>query len=274
MRILLAGDSHGVIGTITDYLEVAKQRNCKKLFVLGDFGYWEHEYEGVKYLDEVDEASQNFGIPVYFLDGNHDKTSMLLDIYSERDDEGFIGVRPSVLYSPRGHRWTWDGLRFVSFGGAYSVDKAWRLEKERLNMLKIVKMNSTRPPNNQLNEDTSGTLWFPEEEMTDADMEKFLTDTTPVDIMLAHDKPTGSNPGIPLKDDPACRFNQDRLRNAIQTLQPKMFFHGHLHHRYVNHVRSGDDTFTEVIGLGADGYDGSGYVLNLENLREGRPHHF
>lgn len=269
MKILLAGDSHGRSHTIKKYLKQANESECDLVFVLGDFGYWEHTYDGVEFLDEVNRLCRDMCMPVYFLDGNHDKTSLLLRLYREQDEEGFIQVRHWLKYSPRGHRWTWDGVRFVSFGGAYSVDKGWRLEKERENMLRISKLNAMRPITNQLNEDTSGTMWFPEEEMTDADMEKFLTDTTPVDVMLTHDKPRATTPECIRKDLPECWPNQDRIQRALTTLQPKLHFHGHLHDMYVQDIRCGDDDrFTKVIGLAADGEKNSAYILDTQNLNE------
>lgn len=275
MKVLLAGDSHGRISTIKEYLEVADERECDIIFVLGDFGYWEHELEGIEYLNLVDYYADQFAMPVYFLDGNHDKTSLLLEKYHERDNEGFIKVRPWVRYSPRGHRWTWDHVRFMSLGGAYSVDKAWRLEEERKASLNIAKKNAYRPVNNQRNEDTSGTLWFPEEEITDADLEMFLTDTSPVDILLTHDKPRATTPECIRKDLPECWPNQDRIQRAVTTLQPEMLFHGHLHDRYEQEIRCGDgDKYTKVIGLSADAEAGSAYVLNVVSFYNDEPHHF
>lgn len=267
MKLFLAGDSHGNSGTIRKYLKQADESECESIFVLGDFGYWEHTYDGVEFLDAVDRLASDMAMPVYFLDGNHDKTSLLLKLYKEQDDEGFIRVRDNVLYSSRGHRWTWDGVRFASFGGAYSVDKDWRLHQETKRREKIIYQNTYRPKDRQVSTDTSGTLWFPEEEMTDADMMKFLEDTTPVDIMLTHDKPRATTPECIRKDLPECWPNQDRIQRAVTTLQPKLLFHGHLHDKYVQAVRCGDDDkFTEVIGLAADGEKDSGYIFDTENF--------
>lgn len=267
MKLFLAGDSHGVSGTIKKYLRQADESECDYLFVLGDFGYWEHTYDGVEYLDQVNHYASQMAMPVYFLDGNHDKTSLLLRLYHEQDDEGFIRVRENVLYSPRGHRWTWDGVRFASFGGAYSVDKDWRLHQEKKKAEKIFEQNTYRPKGRQVSTDTSGTLWFPEEEMSDIDMDEFLKDTTPVDVMLTHDKPRGANPEWNRKDFPECWPNQDRLQRAVMALQPKLLFHGHLHYDYEQDIRCGDDDkFTNVVGLAADGEKNSGYILDTGKL--------
>lgn len=270
MKVLFAGDTHGNYGTIKKIYREAKEQECDTIFQLGDFGYWEHTYDGVEYLDDVNRSAVKYGIPLFFLDGNHDKTSLLLRLYKDTDKEGFIRVRDHVGYAPRGHRWTWEGLRFVAFGGAYSVDKDWRLHTEYLNHLKLEKKNSYRSPSNQKSADTSGTLWFPEEEMTDIDMDNFLLeDSSPVDIMLAHDKPRASNPSWNRKDLPECWPNQDRLQRAVRTLQPKVFLHGHLHHRYVDQIPCGDNyQYTTVMGLNADGEKGTTHVIDLAKYRE------
>jgi predicted phosphodiesterase len=238
VRILLAGDTHGDISHGQYLIRTALAKECDLVFVLGDFGYWEHQKAGVRFLDALNEYAASLDIDVYFLDGNHDKTSLLLEKYDLRDNQGFIVVRPNVLYAPRGHRWTWDGVRFISLGGAYSVDKDWRLDQEE------------RFPGKYGGPES---LWFPEEEMSDEDMDRFLEDVTKVDIMLAHDKPRSSNPKWNRKDYLECLPNQDRLQRAVRVLQPKSYFHGHLHFFYIDEVWYGSSTnemvSTKVMGL-------------------------
>lgn len=254
MKILLAGDAHGNTGYVNSLITKAANQGIDRIFVLGDFGYWEHTHDGVGFLDTVNKNAERCGVTVYFIDGNHDKTNLLLEKYDNHpDEEGFLLVREWIRYAPRGHRWTWGGTRFAAFGGAYSVDKAWRLDQERKRSLAIERKNAFREPGNQLSLDTSGTLWFPEEEMSDDDMTRFLGDKTGVDVILAHDKPHASTPRWNRKDIEACWPNQNRLQRAVGALQPKLFFHGHLHYYYTDKIRAGDDDiFTEVIGLDCD----------------------
>lgn len=243
MKILLAGDTHGNASHTFYLIRKARLMGCDRVFVLGDFGYFEHIEMGVLFLDAVSNNARE--IQVYFLDGNHDKTSLLLETYDHpefTDEEGFLLVRPNIRYARRGLRWTWDNCRFIALGGAYSVDKKYSLEREQ-----------TFGPQ---------TLWFPEEEMSDEDMEEILRDTTLVDVVLAHDKPRGSNPGWNRKVLDGCMPNQDRLQRAVEVLDPKFFIHGHLHWPYVenmwhsHHGVTGDAHVTTVIGLDCDGNAG------------------
>lgn len=230
----MCGDTHGNGNHIRHLFATALRNECQAIFVLGDFGYWEHGREGVEFLDRVNDRAAEVDTEIYFLDGNHDKTGLLLERYGDRrDDEGFMLVRDHIHYAPRGHRWTWAGVRFIALGGAYSTDKQWRLDRER----------KTGKP---------GSLWFPEEEMSDEDMAAVLADGTPVDVMLAHDKPRASNPGWNREDLPECWPNQDRLQRAVAALRPRLYLHGHLHYRYKDHIRIDGHTWCQVQALTPD----------------------
>jgi len=245
MKLLMAGDTHGNQTHCRYLIDKAVQNECDRVFVLGDFGYWEHTQSGVKFLKKLNRYATTNNMPVYFLDGNHDKISRLLKKYQETDDEGFVLVRPMIRYAGRGHRWSWGGIRFISLGGAYSVDKDWRLEREA----------HTKKPE---------TLWFPEEEMSDEDMTKILENTESVHVMLAHDKPRGSNPGWNRKDFNECFPNQDRLQRAVRTLQPLQYWHGHLHRWYQCDMDysdlEGNHRHCQVQGLQADPEAGVHYL--------------
>lgn len=234
MKILLAGDTHGNASHIITLLDNAVKEGCDRIFQVGDFGAWEHVPSGVKYFNDVEKHAKLRGVTVYWLDGNHDKTSLVLEKYGDKkDEEGFLLCRPHVRYAPRGHRWTWAGKNFIALGGAYSVDKDYRLWLE-----------------NQRG--GAGTQWFPEEEMSDNDMDTIiLGDSSPVDVMLTHDKPRASNPHWNRKDLEECWPNQDRIQRAVETLKPKLLVHGHLHYRYEDIIDNGNGK-TLVTGLDAD----------------------
>jgi Icc-related predicted phosphoesterase len=249
VKILMAGDTHGDGAHVRYLLQVAQRKGCSCIFVLGDFGYWEHMPQGVNFLDRANLNANLKNIPIYFLDGNHDKTSLLLEKYDwpeQIDDEGFLLVRPYVRYARRGHAWNWDGVRFIALGGAYSVDKSWRLERE----------DKTNRPE---------SLWFPEEEMTDEDMDNVLTNQTTqyVDVMLAHDKPFTSEPDWNRKHFDECLPNQHRLQRAVDVLHPLLYLHGHLHFRYSDEI--GTEHFTQVEGLDCNTADQSSMLLTWKS---------
>ncbi|MEC3913659.1 metallophosphoesterase family protein [Nocardia sp. CDC160] len=250
-NVLIAGDLHGNATFAQALLQVAKRKDCARVFVVGDFGAWEHMHSGRRYFDVVNRAAKRAGVTVYFLDGNHDKSSLLHELYDDHpDDEGFLICRTHLRYAPRGHRWNWEGTSFAAFGGAASTDKAWRLAKEAR---KAAKAETRRRYGSSKRPQTAGTLWFPEEEMTDEELDALLeADSSPVDILLTHDKPRAAEPPWNRKDKPECYPNQDRIQRVVHTLRPAVLFHGHLHVRYTDTIASGDGQWTRVEGLACD----------------------
>lgn len=268
MKILFAGDTHGNLSHCRYLFGIALGRDVDHVFILGDFGYWEHTREGVEFLDKLDTLATNNDIRVYFLDGNHDNVNLLLEKYDGVEylnPDGSIQIRSRITYMPRGLRWTWDGVRFIALGGAYSVDKEWRLAMER---------KGKRKP---------GTLWFPGEEMTDKEFMAILDDdSSPVDVILAHDKPLNSNPMWNRKNITECMPNQIRLQHAIDMLHPSLFLHGHLHYRYTDLPPTLQGFTVTVEGLGADPdaewtgryrASDSWIIVDTEEFRRAEGHH-
>ncbi len=259
---MVAGDLHGNDVFTCQYLyPTARGLGCQAIVQVGDFGYWEHTPDGVEFLDAVNRSAEDADIPMYWLRGNHDNAALLMARYGgDRDGEGFIPVRARLRYIPDGHVWTWAGVRMRAFGGAYSIDKRWRLDLEAKRYRQAAaKEDARRRAGRQPKPipSTAGTLWFPEEELSDRAYERLLAeDVGRVDVMFSHDKPASADPGIPLKDEPECRRNQQWLQRALTHHQPRLWLHGHLHTFYTGTVRCGDDGggggFTDVIGLSCD----------------------
>ncbi|WP_436787475.1 metallophosphoesterase family protein, partial [Yinghuangia sp. YIM S10712] len=225
MRLLLVGDTHGNAGHLRRVLDVAAAAGIDRLFQLGDFGYWEHERSGVRFLDTVQRYADERGVTVFFLDGNHDKSGLIHERYGDRPDaEGFLTVRGRIRYAPRGHAWRWDGVRFLAFGGAASVDKDRRLAEEARRRQKAMRKEAYRQAAGRpfaKVPDTAGTLWFPEEEPTDADARAVIAEAGAVDVLLTHDKPRATRPGTDRKDLAVCHPNQDRVQRIIDALGPR-----------------------------------------------------
>lgn len=262
MKIMLLGDTHGNTKFITNVaIPAAESAGADWIYQVGDFGYWEHTDEGQDFLDEVSAELTETGQQIVFIAGNHDKTSLIFRKYSQIS--GFYMVRPNIWFAPNGTVWSPnDGeTNFIALGGAYSVDKNYRLEQEEWRAQQIV----ANPPFSvdeyspkyildYARSKTRETIWFPEEEMTEDEFETILSNTKDrIDVILAHDKPLSSNPMMKLLPIAECAPNQRRLQKAVNVLKPKLFIHGHLHARYTDTIRCGDDNaYTRVEGLGAD----------------------
>jgi hypothetical protein len=255
---MIVGDTHGNARWLSEYIyPVALTIGAEAIVVLGDFGAWEHTPAGVVFMDRVGDLSALSGIPLYWLHGNHDKWSLTVDQYScQISRQGFLICRDLVFYIPQGHTWTWAGVDLRAFGGAYSVDKRWRLEREDHKYRQLLRQRSYKltekghqvlpVPSQQ------GTLWFPEEEMTDGELDALLAvDSSRKQVVLSHDKPYSAKPGWDRKNFPECVPNQLRLERALRAHKPAWWLHGHLHYHYVNRVL-GEDWATTVVGLEPD----------------------
>lgn len=240
MRILLVGDSHGNDMFFQDMCETAVRLDCDVLFQVGDFGYWEHYPEGGFYLDACAQHLETAGIDGYWLDGNHENHPMLWNRYGPGGPDhnptfdGFWEIRPGLNYAPRGHRWTWGGVDFLSIGGAYSVDKPYRKK---------------------------GSSWWPEETITDDDVDR--CGTSKVDVILSHDSPWQVDiPSLRAFDKnqyPGSRRNREQLERVVKNVRPYFLVHGHYHERYSTH-------YTWPVGQSEDGREVLWHKVQIEGL--------
>lgn len=239
MKVLFGGDTHGNLFQFKNVLfPVAEGTGCEKIFVVGDFGFWPNEPDGPLFLKHLNDMAKRCGIKVYWLDGNHEDHAYLRDLmlHPTYDDEGFVKIRPNIWYSPRGHRWTWDKCRFLSLGGAYSIDRDSRV---------------------------IGKSWFWEEMITIDDV--IACGDEKVDIMLTHDIPAG----VPMREIMArygrgfsnineAYRNTMYVRDVVDLVNPEYLIHGHYHLKY-QHIL--DNNYTNVVGLCCDGSGRESFVV-------------
>lgn len=246
MRLLVAGDTHQNYMHIVDTLFVAADREgIDRIFVVGDFGYWPRNKDGQTFLKELEKTAKAYGIVVYWLDGNHEDHHALRDLKDRREDsEGFWRISEHIRYAPRGHRWTWDGVRFLALGGAFSIDRNWR---------------------------RVGVSFFFEEVLEQADVYNAI-EGGKVDIMLTHDLPAGDMlyPIEMIKSRgysiiPESYRNTMYVREVVDAVQPELLIHGHYHMKYGQPL---DNDKTYVVGLCCDGSGKESYVIiDLDNYK-------
>lgn len=243
MKVLILGDSHGDAEFILRAFRVARREGCDRVFQVGDFGAYEDIQPGLDFLRRVEAGAAEYGIGLYFLDGNHDGMVPMWKKYGltlgEQDFTGdgasyvegcsrgeFIKVRESVFYAPRGHRWEWNGVRFMAVGGAYSVNRAHMIP---------------------------GIEWWEEEEITDEQVD-FICEGPEVDIMLTHDAPAGHKLTATIfkKNYPDAERNREQLLKIVECAKPQLVVHGHYHARYGNWLDTPNGHRVRVEGLGAN----------------------
>jgi hypothetical protein len=245
-QILVFGDSHGNAGYVFEMLARAKERGINRVVELGDFGIWPGP-SGVKFRRKVDRRAGQLGINLYAMAGNHDDAAQIdgFEAENRRDEDGMVVLGDGLRWISRGHRWQWEGVRFGSLGGAFSID--WQSR-------------------------TPAVDWWPDaEEVQKADLEKLGTDR--LDVLLTHDAPAGGTPNAELdgwpKNDAQSRVSQHLLRIAVEATRPSLVLHGHWHVRHSTTLLLNSAEHTvRVEGLASDQeHDGGSWgVLDLSDL--------
>lgn len=253
MKVILGGDTHGDRNQVRWLLQQAEKHEAAGVFVLGDFGVWDHLDAGA-FTNGVAVDAKRMGLKVWFLPGNHENYDILEDLedHRPRDEDGFVVYHEgmdTLLYSPRAHRWTWDGVKFLSLGGAYSVDKKPRTDSDAIALIKAsAKVDREHHPNARERAllRTLRESWWPQEEITFPERDQAMMGGV-VDVMLAHDKPRQAQVPWNRKDIRACEPNQDKLQTVVDAVQPRLYTHGHFHYAYRTSVG-----MTRVVGLDCD----------------------
>jgi predicted phosphodiesterase len=217
VKVLLAGDTHGNLPHVSYVLHQALLADAPTVLQVGDFGYWPHMEP---FHEKVDRLATKVGITWMWLDGNHENFDAL-ELAVDVDADVPQQMGESLFYLPRAATWDQAGARFMSLGGAHSIDKAYRLE---------------------------GVSWWPQELITRTQVDRAL-DRGHVDVLLTHDAPEGLCPIVSddYKGDDVSRGNRKAVSAVMEASRPQLLVHGHFHHRY-----SARADRTQVEGLDRD----------------------
>ena len=126
--IILTGDTHGEFYRIEEFCEEYDTTPEDVMVILGDAGvnYW---------LDERDEALKGrlaqLPITLFCIHGNHEQRPEELSVYEQAEWRGgMVWMEPdypNLLFAQDGEVYDFDGKKALVIGGAYSVDKYYRL---------------------------------------------------------------------------------------------------------------------------------------------------
>jgi len=242
----MVGDTHGNTRSLMASLKVAGEQRIQHVLVLGDFGLWTHFSDGIAFLDDVNEYAAAMNATVYAIGGNHenwDHWNWFVD--NMPTSKGFAMVRRRVLLAPKVHSFRLAGTNFAVAGGAVSIDKDWRQQRERGGIVddswgQKVRVSGSGPK----------TLWWPNEELTDDDVAA-VRRLGKHDILFTHDCSTYTPFKGRLKEDFDSKVHRQRIDEVIKAVKPKFHFHGHMHTKYewLNTAVHGGSAFD-------DDYDG------------------
>lgn len=254
MKIAVIGDMHGETGSLVRIIKIAASLGIQNIVQCGDFGIWTHLLSGVRYLDDVNEALGNNDMRLVFVDGNHENHDHLAWHLQNgpKNDRGQVYLRSRIVWSPRGAVWKWDNKRMMSVGGAVSIDREHRVKAEQA-------ANAPR------------TRWWPGEQLRDDELEEIIKRVDhhrelgrPIDYLFTHDCPSNAPFHKDLVEDPDSHAHRQRMDVLGKVVKPKLWFHGHMHERYVYDFPT-YNPHTQVFGLECNGMRDKWGVLDTDD---------
>ena len=208
----ITGDTHGDFTRIERFCERFHPTRDDVMIILGDAGF---NYYGGKRDQRVKKRIAEMPITIFSIHGNHEMRPGKIPSYRLQQWRGgmvFVeDVYPNLLFAVDGEVFDMGGLQTIAIGGAYSVDKYYRL------------MN--------------GWNWWPDEQPT-PEMKKGIEKCLDyqhwkVDVVLSHT--------VPLKYEPVEVFlpqiDQSQVDKSTETwldgiedrLTYRHWYAGHYH---------------------------------------------
>lgn len=207
MRVFISSDTHGIMDLhkVREFFR-DKQFLTKAdyLIICGDVGVCGFHPAVEK---ETIEALRSLPVTVLFCDGNHENFPSLNSYQPEQWHGGLVHrIYSDIIHLMRGQIYQIEHQRFFVFGGAYSTDRAFRIE---------------------------GQDWFQEEIPTQEEIETAWANLKAVDYtvdyVITHTAPyeilAAMWGDIYDEEEP---FNKE-LQRMADTIQFQQWFFGHLH---------------------------------------------
>lgn len=131
-NVYLTGDTHGGfkrIGVFCERMQTAKE---DILIILGDAGI---NYYGLHRDAYKKEYISKLPITLFCIHGNHEQRPYTIFTYQEQTWHGgtvYVDPEyPNIIFAKDGEIYDFDGQKAIVIGGAYSVDKKWRIVRAR-----------------------------------------------------------------------------------------------------------------------------------------------
>jgi len=126
--IYITGDTHGNFERIERFCKDNSTTKKDILIILGDAGI---NYRCGEYDRAKKELLQSLPITLFCIHGNHECRPQNLEEYTEKQWNGAVVYAeeefPSILFAKDGEIYNLAGKRTLVCGGAYSVDKWYRI---------------------------------------------------------------------------------------------------------------------------------------------------
>lgn len=126
--IYITGDTHGQFGRIEEFCERLKTSREDILIILGDAGI---NFSGQKHDSLKKRFLESLPITFFCIHGNHEQRPYTIDSYKEKSWHGgtvyYEEEYPNLLFAKDGEVFDLNGKQTIVMGGAYSIDKMFRL---------------------------------------------------------------------------------------------------------------------------------------------------
>lgn len=127
--IYITGDTHGDFRRIAYFCDTIETKREDIMIILGDAGI---NYFSGERADRLKEQLADIPITLFCLHGNHENRSQNISTYHELQWNGgtvFVEDKyPNLLFAKDGEIFNIGGQKCIVIGGAYSVDKLYRLQ--------------------------------------------------------------------------------------------------------------------------------------------------
>lgn len=125
----VSGDIHGCVEEVTSFCERNKLSSDDTIILLGDVGL---NYFGNEYGDRKRKMALNVcGAKILCIHGNHEMRPESISTYKQKEQYGgivmFEDEYPNITFAIDGEIYDIAGNKAIVIGGAYSVDKYYRL---------------------------------------------------------------------------------------------------------------------------------------------------
>lgn len=131
--IYYTGDIHGSAKGIVAFAQRYELTESDIIVILGDVGA---NYYGNRRDRYCKDALARIKPTVFCIHGNHERRPDTLAGYKQKEWNGglvwYEDEYPNLLFARDGDIFTMEGTRHLVIGGAYSVDKYYRLENDLL----------------------------------------------------------------------------------------------------------------------------------------------
>ncbi len=126
--VLVTGDTHGHFERIIRFCEYYKTTKNDLMIILGDACI---NYFGGKQDDDLKYHLSKLPITFFCIHGNHERRPDTIEAYSIKEWHGgkvFVEDQyPNIIFSKDGEIYDIAGYKTIVIGGAYSIDKHYRL---------------------------------------------------------------------------------------------------------------------------------------------------